>query len=251
MRRALFVLWAILGTALSAKGAYWHTDFGEAQRKAYGENRVMLVYFMSSDRGGIYDRPHQEVFSKYEFQVFADRHLVLVEVDFPRWKQLHPTQIKVNRELADKYGGHAWPIVVLINHRGEALGRLRYREGAPEPFIKDIERIINGSRKDSPARPSSEPPPLFSGAPTGPAPKYTQLTLKSISGTGEKRLALINNATLATGETGKVLLGDTEIKIRCDEIRQSSVIVTVEGKGKRELRLFSAEASTPDQAKAR
>jgi hypothetical protein len=239
----------MLCAAGSARAAYWHTDFGEAQRKAFGENRIILVHFMSSDRGGIYDRFQKEVFSKYEFQVFADRRLVLVEVDFPRWKRLHPTQVKINRELADKYGGHAWPIVVLVNNRGERLGRITYREGGAEPFIKEIERITKLSDKDKPGAPAVEPPPLFSGAPTGPAPKYSQLTLKSISGTGAKRLALINNATLAAGETGKVLLGGGEVKIRCDEIREASVIVTVEGKGKRELRLFPVEEiSAPRQA---
>src|SRR6266540_3349911 len=117
MKRQLFVGLVMMYMAWSARAAYWHTDFGEAQTKAYGENRTILVYFTSSDSGGMCERLQQEVFSKYEFQAFADRHLVLVEVDFPQWKQLHPTQLKINRGLADKYGGHGWPAVVLVNNR--------------------------------------------------------------------------------------------------------------------------------------
>ena len=208
----------------------------------------MLVHFMSSDRGGVYERLQTEVFSKYEFQSFADRHLILMEVDFPRWKQLHPTQIKINRELADKYNGHGWPVCVLVNNRGVALGHLRYNGGGPEQFIQGIEKITKLT--DNPDAPASTAPsaPIFSGAPTGPAPQYKELTLKSISGTGAKRLALINNATLTAGEIGKVRLGAGEVKIRCDEIREDSVVVTVEGKGKRELRILPAG---PQQAKAK
>jgi thioredoxin-related protein len=236
----MLVIAVALSMACSARAAYWHTDFGQAQVKAYGENRIMLVYFTSSDRGGLCQKMQDEVFSKYEFQTFADRHLVLMEVDFPRWKQLHPTQLKINRELADKYQAHGWPVIVLLNNRGEVIGRMGYREGGSAGYIKAIEQAAGLTERNRAATRDAEPPPMFSGAPTGPAPKYTSLTLKSISGTGAKRLALINNATLAAGESGKVRLGTGEVKIRCDEIREASVIVTVDGKvGKRELRLFS------------
>ena len=247
MCRVFFLALTAMFIACGARAAYWHTDFGEAQRKAYGENRIMLVHFMSSDRGGVYERLQNEVFSKYEFQSFADRHLILMEVDFPRWKQLHPTQVKINRELADKYDGHGWPVCVIVNNRGVALGQLRYNGGGPEGFIQGIEKIAKVTDKPDAAASTAPSAPIFSGAPTGPAPQYKELALKSISGTGAKRLALINNATLGAGETGKVRLGGGEVKIRCDEIRDESVIVTVEGKGKRELRILPAG---PQQAQA-
>lgn len=249
MKLKLYLMLALLWIACGARAAFWHTDFGEAQRKAYGENRIILVHFMSSDRGGVYERLQNEVFSKYEFQSFADRHLILMEVDFPRWKQLHPTQVKINRELADKYSGHGWPVCVLVNNRGDALGQIRYNGGGPEQFIQGIEKIAKFTDKpDASASTAAPSAPIFSGAPTGPAPQYKELALKSISGTGAKRLALINNATLGVGETGKVRLGAGEVKIRCDEIRDEAVIVTVEGKGKRELRILPAG---PQQAKAK
>ena len=79
---------------------------------------------------------------------------------------------------------------------------------------------------------------MFNGAPTSSAPKYNELTLKSISATGGKRMALINNQTLAAGESGTVRLRNGEVKVRCEEIRDASVIVTVDGQpGRRELRL--------------
>lgn len=65
-----------------------------------------------------------------------------------------------------------------------------------------------------------------------------QLALKGISGPANRRFALINNQTLATGETAVVRIGNGQVKVHCWEIREDSVIVSVEGNPeKRELRL--------------
>lgn len=223
--------------AVRAGAAFWHTDFGQAQAKAYAENRTMLVYFTCSDADAACARLKEEVFSKYEFQKFADQHLILVEVDFPRWKPVHPTHWKINKGLREKYMAYGYPELVILNNRGEALGKMGYRPGGVETYVKEIERMAGLTEKPGAAAPS-EPPPMFNGAPTSSAPKYNELTLKSISATGGKRLALINNQTLAAGESGKVRLRNGEVKVRCEEIRDASVIVTVDGQpGRRELRL--------------
>src|SRR5688572_14383678 len=102
----LICLVAILFGLARADAAFWHTDFGQAQAKAYAENRLMLVFFTSSDDCRDCARLQEEVLSTFEFQTFADRHLILVEVDFPYWKPVHPTHRKINRDLADKYDAH-------------------------------------------------------------------------------------------------------------------------------------------------
>lgn len=234
----------------SAQAAYWHTDFGQAQMKAYGENRLMLLFFTRSDRCQTCDRLQQEVFSTFDFQTFADRHLVLVEVDFPYWKQLSGVQRNANRALADKYQAHGYPIIQLVNAQGEPIGRsMSFMTGGAQAYIRMIEQRAGLIEKPAPR---SEPPPLFSGAPTGKGPKYTELTLKSISGAGTKRLALINNQTLAAGESGKVRLGAGEVKVRCEEILEKSVIVTVEGKKeRRELKLTEVKEEGAQQARVK
>lgn len=63
-----------------------------------------------------------------------------------------------------------------------------------------------------------------------------QIKLKGINGVGAKRLALINNVNLAQGEVATIKLGERSVSVRCLEIRDSSVMVTVEGvQGAREL----------------
>ena len=64
-----------------------------------------------------------------------------------------------------------------------------------------------------------------------------RLMLKSVSLGGKNPLAMINQCTLAVGETGKVRLAGTNLTIRCVAIRPDSVTVELVGTGeKQELR---------------
>lgn len=64
------------------------------------------------------------------------------------------------------------------------------------------------------------------------------LVLGGLSGSKEKRLALINNKTLAVGEEADIKVDGQTIRLRCLEIRERSVLVTFDGLGEpKELRL--------------
>ena len=91
--------------------------------------------------------------------------------------------------------------------------------------------------KDSaPASPPAATAALLYVPPAAPTPVPDVLTLKGISGAGQHRFALINNATLETMERGRVRVGQTNVIVRCLEIRTNSVIVEVAGaKEKKEL----------------
>jgi hypothetical protein len=67
--------------------------------------------------------------------------------------------------------------------------------------------------------------------------RYDELELKIISGSPQRRLATVNNQTFLVGETLRVIVRGDEIRVRCLEIRESSVMVDVLGEGPRELKL--------------
>jgi hypothetical protein len=73
-------------------------------------------------------------------------------------------------------------------------------------------------------------PPVFVPAPSSVPTHYGALTLKGISGTKDRRMVLINNATLMAGETAKVKANNREVVVFCKEIREQSVLVTADGK---------------------
>jgi hypothetical protein len=56
-----------------------------------------------------------------------------------------------------------------------------------------------------------------------------QLVLKGISGPPNRRLALINTRTMSQGETWEIKLNGKMVRVKCEEIRNRSVIVSQEG----------------------
>jgi len=64
------------------------------------------------------------------------------------------------------------------------------------------------------------------------------LVLRGISNSGKNRFALINDRTLATGESAKVRIGSSNVMVHCIEIRDASVLLQVgEAKARLELSL--------------
>ena len=57
----------------------------------------------------------------------------------------------------------------------------------------------------------------------------SNLSLKGISGTVDKRLAIINNRTFEVGEEGDLRVSGQILKIKCVEVRERSVLITVNG----------------------
>jgi hypothetical protein len=62
-----------------------------------------------------------------------------------------------------------------------------------------------------------------------PTPVPDKLVLRSLSGAANRRLALVNNQTLASGEEARVRVGQTNLLVRCLEIRDRSVVLRVRG----------------------
>lgn len=68
------------------------------------------------------------------------------------------------------------------------------------------------------------------------------LVLKGISGNQTRRYALINDCTLATNEEGRVRVGQSNLVVRCLEIRKHSALIRVQGDlAPRELFLGSTD----------
>src|SRR4029453_7361830 len=76
-----------------------------------------------------------------------------------------------------------------------------------------------------------------------PEPGFlSQLKLKGLSGSKTNRVALINNRTFAVNDLVKIKLAEKMVAVRCLEIRDESVIVSVGGVTKwRELFLENGQ----------
>ena len=72
-------------------------------------------------------------------------------------------------------------------------------------------------------------PPELNWHQAPPTPVPDRLMLKGISGPISRRLALINDRTLAKNEQGRVRVGQTHLIVRCLDITDCSVVILVQG----------------------
>jgi protein disulfide-isomerase len=236
-RHILRLLFASIALSGQCQQADWLTDAQAAQDKARQENKCVLLDFTGSDWCGWCMKLKAEVFDKPGFAQLAGEKLVLVEVDFPHHKALDDAQKHANERLAVKYGITGFPTLVVLGPDGRFLGRTGYVPGGPQAFNPSLERILQtarpvsavaGNNDDKPEPPRK--PAAFVPIPPAAPMHYGALTLKSISGTKERRLALINNETLMVGETRRVKSRDVDVVVLCKEIREDSVLITADGK---------------------
>jgi thioredoxin-related protein len=243
MRRLSFLILLLWAGRLQAESLEWLGDLGRAQEKAKAENKFVMLDFTGSDWCGWCIRLKREVFDKPEFAAFAQEKLVLVEVDFPEQKMMAHLQKQANAQLQRRFHVTGYPTIVMLGPDGEQLGRFGFVNGGPPRFIDEVQSLIKRV-KHPVAPPASEPvePPrkpfVFSLPPPVAPMHYGRLALKGISGPKERRMVLINNASLMTGETAKVRAEDRDVIIVCKDIRENSVLVTCDGK---ELELKLAE----------
>jgi protein disulfide-isomerase len=75
-----------------------------------------------------------------EFQAYAAKHVVEVEVDFPDKKAQSGDLKKANAALKDKYDVQGFPTLVVLDANGKEIGRqVGYDEGGPKAFIAKLE----------------------------------------------------------------------------------------------------------------
>ncbi|HEY2125250.1 MAG TPA: thioredoxin family protein [Chthoniobacterales bacterium] len=132
-----------LAPALRAEPS-WQTDYKKAQEQAKTDKKLLLVDFTGSDWCGWCIRLNREVFSKPEFQEYANKNLVLLEIDFPRGKTQTPALKKQNEELATQYRIQGFPTLVVLNGEGRVVGALGYMQGGPSVFIAELEKLRKG-----------------------------------------------------------------------------------------------------------
>jgi hypothetical protein len=176
-----------------------------------------------------------EVLDQPDFADFARAKFVCVEADLPRYKPIGHLQLQANKVLEKTFQVASVPTVVVLAPDGREIHRMGYVAGGPAGFISALGPIARAQIVSAPPPPPREPEPRRRPATFTPIPPtvpihYGALALKAISGTPTRRMVLINNASLMTGETAKVSVEDRTVVVSCKEIRDDSVLITCDGK---------------------
>jgi protein disulfide-isomerase len=136
---SILMIPVLSSVAFAAKDG-WLDDYEKAKAQAKAENKKILLDFTGSDWCGWCKKLDAEVFSQQEWKDYAAKHLVLVEVDFPKRTQLPEATKKQNEELAKEFGIRGSPTIVITSFSGAKKGELGYVEGGPEAFIKALKK---------------------------------------------------------------------------------------------------------------
>ena len=97
----------------------WHTDVNKAINLSLKNDKPLLFFFTGSDWCGWCVRLQKAVFSKPEFNSWAKKNVILVELDFPRRTKLPAKVEKQNRELAQLFGVRGYPTVWFVTAQQE------------------------------------------------------------------------------------------------------------------------------------
>jgi thioredoxin-related protein len=137
----LFAAVLLLGTSnLSAQG-----NLEEALNQAKESNKHVLINFSGSDWCRSCILLKKTILNTSEFKAFADKELVILDVDFPRLKKnrLSKEQTAKNEALAEKYNKKGqFPTIILMDKEGKVVGKTGYKKLSPAQYIAHIESII-------------------------------------------------------------------------------------------------------------
>jgi protein disulfide-isomerase len=127
----------------------WHTDLNKAIELANKENKPMMLFFTGSDWCGWCVRLQKEVFTQVEFKEWAQKNVILVEVDFPR-ANIQTEEVKTqNRNLQQQFAVRGYPTCWFVKadklKDGKVnfaqLGSKGYEAGGPVYWIKSATAI--------------------------------------------------------------------------------------------------------------
>ena len=146
------LLWAILllsfcNDVFTQESDNWHIDYDEAIDAAKNKGLPVLMNFSGSDWCLPCMRLSQTIFQTDRFRAFSKDSLVLLNLDFPRRKKNMPAKEEMAKrdKLAERYNNRGvFPAVIIIDHKGDVLGKTGFVTLSVDEYIKYIKKIIKG-----------------------------------------------------------------------------------------------------------
>lgn len=145
----LIALFMIAGYSANAQELTWHNDLSKASELAIKSKKPLLLFFTGSDWCGWCMRLQKEVLTTPDFAKWAKDNVVLVELDFPRRKQLPDDIRKQNADMEQLFGIRGYPTVWFVtptNKDGKVnfdrLGSTGYVAGGPSKWLEGANAIL-------------------------------------------------------------------------------------------------------------
>lgn len=143
------------------KTLLWHSSIGEVYDLSKDSGKPIFAFFTGSDWCGWCHKLQRDVFAKSAFIEWADKNVVLLELDFPRRKTLAPELVQQNSQLQQVFRVGAFPTIWMFCLSKDeeakkiniaALGSLGYPPSAESgkeeiSFLANANRILASCKK--------------------------------------------------------------------------------------------------------
>ena len=142
MKSILFTLLLLISCLGQAQN--WQTDFEQAKKIATDQDKNIIIVFSGSDWCAPCIKLDKNIWQSEAFKNEAAKDWVLVKANFPRKKanELSKEQTELNRKLAEKYNIEgSFPLVVVLDKNGKVLGKMGFKNVAPEEYINMIHAL--------------------------------------------------------------------------------------------------------------
>lgn len=141
--------WLFLGFSQAQETTlYWEADINKAITESIEKDKKVLIFFTGSDWCGWCIKLQKEVFQKEEF-INWSKDYILVELDFPRKKQVDQETLQRNYQIQQIFQVQGYPAVFVVKPEKKedgkinlnALARTGYVAGGPEKWIVSVEQF--------------------------------------------------------------------------------------------------------------
>lgn len=158
MKKFITCFALILAVSLFAAPKGFIEKYDDALTKATKEKKLVFALFTDSDWCPWCVYLEKEVTSQEDFIKEASKKFVLLFLDFPQDKSKVSEEVaKQNRELAAKYAVRGFPTVLILDDKGNQVGKTGYRRGGAKPYIEHLNELAQEARKNARSEKSKTP----------------------------------------------------------------------------------------------
>ncbi|MCO6493650.1 MAG: thioredoxin family protein [Phaeodactylibacter sp.] len=150
----LLAAFAIAQGKYTAENEGWLVDIDQAYALSQKTGKPIMANFTGSDWCGWCKKLTANVFSQPEFKKWANKNVILLELDFPRRKQIPDEIRQQNYSLQQAFQVRGYPTVWVFNleknkdgqYAIEALGQTGYTPTVQQ-FTSGVDQMIQRAAK--------------------------------------------------------------------------------------------------------
>ncbi len=125
----------------TAKNEGWSVSLDEAFAESKKTGKPILANFTGSDWCGWCKRLDKSVFHQPGFEKWAEKNVVLLELDFPRRFQVPAEVAAQNRSLQQSFGVRGYPTIWLFDADKDASGKYSFQALGKTGYTKTLEEF--------------------------------------------------------------------------------------------------------------